>query len=439
MKQLLQGVKGRFISGVSWNIVASFVSQGSVFLASIVAARLLGKHDFGTFVIIQSTMLTIAAIAGAGLGITASKYVSECRESNPRRVERILGLCRVVSVFTAMFYMLLIWFVAPIITESILHIPQYTSSLRIGSIYILFAALNGNQIGALVGFERFSLIAKINLFRGLATLVSVGILCAMYGVTGGIIGLCLTAIITWIATSIQLSRILNQMQITISYNRLWEERKVLTGFAFPASLSGIFGNLFIWVAHALLVQQTGGLSQMAVYSAAYYFRTMVTLPPDLIKQVASPMLSNLYGDNNRDDFRMIFKINLLISWGTAVLFAGFIYYFSSTVLLLYGSDFSGESIVLRLLVISAVIEVMAATYYQHLYVRGMIWSQFFICMVWGAVILSTFYFWTYDQGAIGLASGLMAGWMFSFIAYFIISLRINKVETAEGGNTNESD
>ena len=54
--------------------------------------------------------------------------------------------------------------------EHISHSSHLTDVLRIGSIILLFNALNGAQGGALAGFEAFKTIARISLFVGLADL-----------------------------------------------------------------------------------------------------------------------------------------------------------------------------------------------------------------------------------------------------------------------------
>ena len=46
-------------------------------------ARILGKGAFGQFALILSTAIAITSVAGLGLGVTATKYVSEYRTADP--------------------------------------------------------------------------------------------------------------------------------------------------------------------------------------------------------------------------------------------------------------------------------------------------------------------------------------------------------------------
>ncbi len=57
---------------------------------------MLGKEEFGKLGIVQSTVGMFQVFAGFGLGLTATKYVAEFRDSDPAKTGRIIGLsaCR---------------------------------------------------------------------------------------------------------------------------------------------------------------------------------------------------------------------------------------------------------------------------------------------------------------------------------------------------------
>src|SRR5271169_5490023 len=85
-------LRARFTLGIVWSLAGAVVSRGFLLAASVVCAWFLGKEGFGALGMIQSTAGMFGIFAGLGLGITATKYVSEFRRQDPLRTGRILAL-----------------------------------------------------------------------------------------------------------------------------------------------------------------------------------------------------------------------------------------------------------------------------------------------------------------------------------------------------------
>jgi len=163
------GLRGRYLGAVTWSIAGLGVSRGATFLASMFTARLLGAESFGGFAIVQSTVSVAAAFAGAGLGVTASRYLAEFRASNPERAGRLLGLASAVALISGAALAFSTFTSAPFIAGHVLHAPALLLPLRIASLLVLFTALNGYQTGALAGLEAFRTMAMVNLCSGVVS------------------------------------------------------------------------------------------------------------------------------------------------------------------------------------------------------------------------------------------------------------------------------
>src|SRR5208282_2508704 len=81
----------RLARGTFWVVSGSVLSRVLGLTSSIVLARIIGKVPFGELTTIQSTAGLFGAFAGLGIGITATKYVAEFRESETARCGRVLG------------------------------------------------------------------------------------------------------------------------------------------------------------------------------------------------------------------------------------------------------------------------------------------------------------------------------------------------------------
>src|SRR5271167_1555484 len=106
-------LRARFTLGIIWSLAGAVISRGFLLAASVVCARFLGREGFGALGMIQSTAGMFGIFAGLGLGLTATKYVSEFRQQDPAKTGRILALSSSAAfVFAGMTTVLLI-FLAP--------------------------------------------------------------------------------------------------------------------------------------------------------------------------------------------------------------------------------------------------------------------------------------------------------------------------------------
>ena len=146
-------VSVRLAQGVFWSLLGSIISRGLGVVGSILVARVLGMTAFGEFTAVQSTVGLFGTFAGLGLGVTATKYVAELRDSQPARCGRVISLILAIAALGGVMATLaLIQFSDGFATHA-LATPKLGSSLRWGSGLILFSTLQGVYSGALGGVE----------------------------------------------------------------------------------------------------------------------------------------------------------------------------------------------------------------------------------------------------------------------------------------------
>src|SRR5215472_8397801 len=90
----------RLLHGTFWSLTGVVIARLSGFAASILVARFLGRDGFGRLGVIQSTVAMFQVFAGFGLGLTATKYVSEFYKSERKRAGRIIGFSNLVAIVT---------------------------------------------------------------------------------------------------------------------------------------------------------------------------------------------------------------------------------------------------------------------------------------------------------------------------------------------------
>jgi O-antigen/teichoic acid export membrane protein len=398
--------------GVAWNAFGSIVAQGGSFLSSVLLARLIGKQSFGQFAMIQSTVIALTGLAALGLGITATKYVSQYRTTNPEKAGRILGLSSIVAVVAAFCFCAgLVLFAPSLATDSSL-----VADLRLSAIYVFFITLNGYQVGALVGLEAFKRIASISMVSGPAIVLLTWTLASQYGIRGAVLAQGGCAFILWLLYQIALSVEGRATNITVRYRAVWKERAALIRFSVPATISGIIGSSAIWWCNTILVRASG-YAELGIFTAANNLRLIVVFLPVLIARVTSPMLNNLLVSGDIVEYRRTFRGAIAVNGGIALLLAVLLWGANKQLLHLFGKDFVGSSALVVLLLGSVVVEVVACNLYQALFTSQSIWWQVAIITVWAAVLVGASTFAVPRYGAAGLAFSYLLAWCCSGALY----------------------
>src|ERR1700688_3646807 len=113
-------LRARFTVGIVWSLAGAVASRGFLLAASVACARFMGKEGFGALGMIQSTAGMFGVFAGLGLGITATKYVSEFRRQDPTKAGRILALSAFAAFIWGSVITGLLILLAPFLAEHVL-------------------------------------------------------------------------------------------------------------------------------------------------------------------------------------------------------------------------------------------------------------------------------------------------------------------------------
>jgi O-antigen/teichoic acid export membrane protein len=179
----------RIVDGFKATFAARIVNNVANGLLMLLLARFLLDNDqYG----LLFTIISIVAIAqlGADLGLarSASRYISELKETDPSAVPYL--------VRTSLGYRLallglvsggLVVFSEPLAT--VLEIPELSSLLVLGAGYLVFQSLCSYHMSLFQGFNRVDLSAVVEVVNNVARLVFVVALTALgLGVAGALFG-----------------------------------------------------------------------------------------------------------------------------------------------------------------------------------------------------------------------------------------------------------
>jgi O-antigen/teichoic acid export membrane protein len=397
-------LRARFALGVFWSLAGAVVSRGFLLAATVVCARFLGREGFGALGMIQSTAGMFGIFAGLGLGLTATKYVSEFRRQDPFRAGRVLALSASTAIASGALITVVMILLAPYLAQHVLAAPQLAVPLAISSGLAFFGAINGAQTGALAGFEAFKTIARVNIFSGLASFPLIVLGVWRGGLQGAIWGSVTALAINWALNNRALRRECASAAISYQFANCHQELSILHRFSLPAFLASIAVGPAIWACNALLVRQPQGYAELGVYAAADKWRLLILFVPISVFNMVIPVLSNLHGEGDGAGFQKVFRANLRFNACLALLMALLIAVFATPIMAIYGNSFRGGGTVLIVLVFSAFLEVLNSIFGQPLIAAHQMWWRFGFDLLLVAVLMGLAWVLIPKWGALGLAA-----------------------------------
>jgi O-antigen/teichoic acid export membrane protein len=238
-------------------------------------------------------------------------------------------------------------------------------------------------------------------FISFPTLISGAFLGGLEGVTWAFVfNLSLHCILNHFALLGQIKR----FNIPLSFRRCISEYRVLFNFSLPAALSGALIAPVNWVCSALLVNQPAGYEEMGVFNAANQWRLALLFLPGLLSQAILPLLSNLSGESTEYQYKKVLLLNLFLNISISFIILIPLLLFSKYIMLAYGAEFVKGTIVLRILIISAILTAANNVVGQAIVSRGKMWIGFSFNALWATTLLSIAIFLVkHNYGALGIA------------------------------------
>ena len=384
-----ESVGMRFAIGACWALVGAVVSRGLTLASSVLAGRLLGTTGFGEVGMIQSTQGLFGIVAGAGLGLAATKFVAEFRSVDPAKAGRCVTLATTIALISGTLMAVVLLALSGTIAASVLSASHLSPELRVATGLVLFGTINGVQTGALVGFGNFRAVAVVNSIRGacLCVLLITGI--QLGGVLGGVIGLVLTEAITVLANHVALRRLLPPAVAWQDRKVVWSELMMMCRFSGLSLLGSICTMSAMWFANVVLVAQPAGYASLGVFNAADRWRQLLLFLPASFSPVILTMLSNLHGTKDPKAYRRLFGLNLAVSIAVVVVPSIGVILCASPAMGLFGDEYRDGWMTLVILSASSVVVVLNNLLGQILVSTGAIMGRFLLDVLLAAVLAIT--------------------------------------------------
>jgi len=428
---LLKGVA----RDVSWIGGGTICSRLLGLVSTIYIARWLGVDGFGRYSMILATLGTLGVFAGAGLGITATKFIAENGVKNVHRAGQILGLIFLSSVATGIGITIIAFLLAPWISTQVLADSTLLYPLRVSTALIFFNTINGVQLGALAGFQAFKGVAVVSLCATIITAAFSIIGAYSGGLVGTCAGVTLAAAVNCVVTHAGLRAQIRWRKIRLSLSGILQNRHILLSFSLPSLLSGLLVDPVNWLCAAMVVHQSGNYHQMGAYYAANQWMTALLFLPGLVANVVFPRLSQAVAQLGRSDALNIMVLNIGINAAATIPPALALSLASGAIMGLYGPELSSEWQILIFTLIAAALMAMASPLGTVIAASGRMWIGMTLNVAWAASFI-VFTVLLLGYGALGLAIAragayaLHVGWSSGYVVWLVRLLPESRVNHA---------
>ena len=415
----------RMVTGAFWQMVGTASAKFIVLISGILCAHILGKNDYGQFNMVRSTVNMFVVFGTAGMGLTATKYISEYKNNNKDRIGSIYRLTNGFAVFSGILCALLIGLMAPFLAERTLNAPELTTPIRLGALLLFVTVLNGAQQGALSGFEDFRSIAINTLLGSIAESALLLVGGYYWGVTGAVLGFGAGFVVLYFCNLYAINKRLSDNGLdkrTFKIQR--NDLKLLVSFSLPAALSSIMVAPVFWLARTMLVNSSS-FEELAVYEAADQWKIIILFIPGALSQVVLPILSSLIGESvNR--YKRVLLYNIAINAIVATILALGVSLFSKQIMGFYGKDYQDVWPII-LLAISTIPTAISAVVGLSISSRAKMWTGFLFNLIWGSlVILFSYIFLNRGMGASGLSLAILCAYTVHTIIQTIYLMHLLK-------------
>lgn len=377
----------RLARGVFWSLIGAAIARVLGVLSSIIVARIVGITAFGEFTVIQSTVGLFGTFAGLGLGITATKYVAELRETDLVRCGRIMGLMLMVATLGGLAAGVALVLFAPWVATRTLAAPELAVQLQYGSALVVLNTLQGVYSGILGGFENFKRVAQVN-WMGAVLGTPLLVVCTFVGgLSGAVWGSVLQVGAGCVLGQLAVRQEAARAGVKLSYRLHAGDSGILWHFSLPAFLSSTLSGPANWVCNTYLANQPNGYAEVALINAAGQWKNFLTFLPLMMTSVLVPIFASLYKAGKREEMRKMLRRNLVLNVGVCTLLSAPLAMFAPAIMNWYGPGFgrgvSALWLALGITIISAAVNLIS----RAMQATNRAWLECLGSGVWAGTLL----------------------------------------------------
>lgn len=301
----------KLAAGAGVALGGKVLGRGVRLMVDVVLARVLGPVGFGLYAIGWTITRIITLVTPLGLNIGVIRYGAKYWKKDPARLKGVIVQSVGYSLLTGALFGMGFYLLAPWIGNTIFHKPEVVKVIRLFA--LVFPVMTGlttsaaatrvshrMKYGALAE-DISEPVVQIGLVL-LAWWLGYGLGGSILACVGGYTAAFLLALYYVVKLFPELKR-----TVTVIY-----PGKELLAFSIPASLTGVFGVLLIWVDR-LFVGYYRPAAEVGIYQAASQLSVAFAIILSGFNSIFSPMAADLFHRHEYERLEELFRVST--KWG----------------------------------------------------------------------------------------------------------------------------
>jgi len=364
-------VRDRLTRGGYYYFLGSVAGVVGSFTISVILARSLGSAGLGIYALFAVLGVVFVPLLSLSLPSATTKFISELRNKQPRRLADLLSTTLVLLIIAGAFGSGIMFTLGASAAGDLYGEPRLVPMIQILSVFVsanLIALFAGSILQGLEEFDWVNLISVSNL---LVNVVLVLLLVPAFGVVGAATAAAAAAVGQAGLSTLMASRSLRQRNLVWSWKYSKEEARTLLTFTAPLNLASILARASVLVQNSLVVLYLGfvdlGLLRVSgVFFSAILFLPKVALAPLL--PILSHVASSRTPEREREILTQLVKFSLLLATPIA---AALILALPSVIPVVFGGEFLPSIPFATVMIIVAIFTFSNAMLGEHyLLVKG---------------------------------------------------------------------
>lgn len=422
----------RFINAILFGIGGAAISKGLLMLFNIVVSRMLGETQYGVYSIINNTVQTFTVFAGAGIGVTLTRYVALYRDKDKTMIGIVLNTLLVFNTILSLVVAIIVFIFSNSISNLISGEINISIYIRITSGTIFFTSIMLILQSILQGFEEYKKIAAAQIISNVVMLLIGVIITKFYKITGTIISLLLLNLVMTIFFAILIINIIKKKNIVLKFEINDTVKEAIKKVAIPAFLASVFVVPLLWITNFIFTNKNG-YEEFAAFSVCLQWFTILNYLPQQLGQV-KPIYTQLYSECRLKELKKCVNKMMKFSISFAVIISIILMIISTIILKAYGEFYISYTMPFIIMLVASIFYAVQSQYGSILQAIGEIWVCFTLNMIWAVVFILCFLLLN-NRGALGYAlTYLISYFIYSVISYIYFNNIVLKKDKKGGRN-----
>ena len=237
-------------------------------ISSKAVALILGPSGTGLIGALRSSTTMLQTVSSLGINNSAVRDIAQANaKNNLEKLSITIKSLRKAVLFTGGLGLILTFSFAGLLSQFTFGSQEYTLEIRILSIAVFFNLIQGGQAALIQGMRRIKDLAKMSIFSALiGTLVSLPVLYVYE--FDGVVYFLLSMSIGQYLVSLYYARKISIKDIKVSWQRAFEESKVMIKLGFSFMGGALAAVLGAYLVRVIIIRDLS-LADAGVYQAAY--------------------------------------------------------------------------------------------------------------------------------------------------------------------------